>query len=338
MLKILFIPIFVSISIALFIFLLIEKRREKFVVDIKPEVINESITQKIEGILTVIGDRYIPIVEIELNKVLQKPITVGKPCKSILLSNLDVGKCFSLNSSGYWNGGSEFVETITKAGCYTGCHTLNSYRWACCKLPSFLDCGSCPDTICKKKCSKGLISWWCKLGKMTGFNSVIFTELNLINASFSGSKYVINLMIKGKSNDNVKLKVEAGIGGLLSLIPNLVKIPTSGEGVADINNIRFSSNVQIVFECVKGKFAFSKIKIEDVDVNITGDIKVFLDTLPYFDKISSISSKLANKMTNSVNNLFNSLADKHLQGVLKGVIDKTVNSQVAVLKHIQLPC
>ncbi len=302
-------------------------------------ILINPIPEKFNPVLQFLDTQVVPTLEKSINEVLSKPITVSKKCKGVLLNSLNVGKCFDLKKSGYWNGGSEFFETIGKTACYAACHTLNAPRWTCCKLPGFLDCGSCPTTICKKKCAKGLISWSAGLDSLKGFNGIKFTSVEFLDAAKTGKELSVNLRVKGESLNSVTLGVHAGIGGLLSLVPGLAGIPTSSDGSANINKIYVTTEVNVIFGCVKEKDGVENlicraVKLSNLIIVIKGDLSVSLNDWSYISKLSKISSKLVNKVTGGLNSLLTELGSKYLKNVLTKVIEDSLSS---VVKQVKIP-
>lgn len=286
----------------------------------------EEYEKKAEDILNYLGNIFVPQLENEINTYISKPINVSKDCNKVKLDNLQIGKCFSLNSSGYWNGKSEFISDVSKSACYVGCHTLNSYKWTCCKLPGFLDCGDCPSTLCKKKCGKGLISWSAGLDYFKGFKNISFNLIEVLKIQKINNGFTLNLQITGQPKEDVEVSFHAGIGGLLSLIPNLITIPTRADGKVKTDKLFVTTLVNIDFVCDNNKIQISKVDLKNVHVNIKGNISIGVDTWPYIDKLTKISSTLANKMSNSVNSLLKKLTDEYLNKILENVLENITNN------------
>jgi len=148
----------------------------------------------------------------------QDLINIGN-CKT-RLSKIDFVTCgISASFGGSWDIGG-VIGGVTHAACLAECMVLNGYRWTCCWLPFGADCGSCPPSLCKKKCNK-LINFTIGVKSVAGLQTMYLQSIIIKGAILTKADTLTIYLTFVFNIPTMLITTFLSFSGMLSIIPGL---------------------------------------------------------------------------------------------------------------------
>lgn len=262
-----------------------------------------------------------------LNNLLAIPILLGNGA-ILNFNNIQVTKCFpKIGISGSMDKGGAIVVEIEKSACYAACYIDPEVeaRWAVCKFTST----NCPPHYCRDKCGGGLISWAVSIDSLTGCGQIGIDSIVYQNMTGS-APYAVNFLVKFSMPETIVGVATASLGGLLSLIPGLVEIPTSYSVTASSSGTKFSAIVSINIVCDQSvdKSIFKNVTVSNLTL-LNDSLNISIDSST-INPIVRVSEDLANAILNGCTSIFKSMLE---QQVLPKVCD-VLSNEVARFTNI----
>jgi len=262
---------------------------------------------------TILG--IVSFFENDINLYIQSPIGINKKCSNSLLSDLDIGKCFNIKSTGTIN----FYRNWTTALCYTGCYTFNKWKM------------KTPKEHCMYMCDRDLFNYTIVVNKMEGFKSIKFDDITLIDAKFDGDYMTIETVIDVKTDDKIKLESYIEYSGPLVL-------PSKTTGNIYLKNVKGRVNANFKFLCNMKRIKLNDIYINNLDLNADGDLSFFFDDWTFINDITLQGSKIINYVSGGINEMINKITDKVLEPILLEAFQNVSNRIIKRKIELNIPC
>lgn len=198
----------------------------------------------------------------KINTVFHTLFTSSKikfPKCETTLKSFNPVKCGIMPSISYeWTPG-DMWGSLSKDACLAACHVENAYKWICCKIPFGLDCGSCPNTICNKKC-KQFIKVSFDLNLVSGLDKFKLNNVTLNQAGLTKNTYTLQVTFQfliSKLTVTGTGKLSGTLSLLFGKVPHDLKVTVTSPVYTYLI-------LNLVFDTTQPNLALKQVQVQKV--------------------------------------------------------------------------